>query len=38
MGFFDKIKAGLSKTREALGNTLGDVFAGLSQIAEDFYE
>ena len=38
MGFFDKIKTGLSKTREALGNTLGGVFSGFSQIDEDFYE
>ena len=26
MGFFDKIKAGLAKTRENLSNTLGNVF------------
>ena len=38
MGFFDKIKAGLSKTREALGTTLGGVFSGFSQIDDDFYE
>ncbi len=38
MGFFDKIKAGLSKTRDALGATLGGVFSGFSQIDEDFYE
>ena len=38
MGFFDKIKAGLTKTREALSNTLGSVFSGFSQIDEDFYE
>ena len=38
MGFFDKIKAGLTKTREALSNTLGGVFSGFSQIDEDFYE
>ena len=38
MGFFDKIKAGLSKTREALGNTLGGVFSGFSQIDDDFYD
>ena len=37
MGFFDKIKAGLSKTREALGNTLGNVFAA-SEIDDDFYD
>ena len=38
MGFFDKIKAGLTKTRDALSNTLGGVFSGFSQIDEDFYE
>ena len=38
MGFFDKIKIGLSKTRNALENTLGGVFSGFSEIDEDFYE
>ena len=38
MGFFDKIKAGLSKTADALGNTLGAVFTGFSEIDSDFYE
>ena len=38
MGFFDKIRIGLSKTRNALGNTLGGVFSGFSEIDEDFYE
>ena len=38
MGFFDKIKAGLTKTREALSNTLGGVFTGFSQIDDDFYD
>ena len=37
MGFFDKIKAGLTKTRDALANTLGGVFTGFSQLDEDFY-
>ena len=37
MGFFDKIKQGLSKTRDALSNTLGSVFTG-SELDEDFYE
>ena len=32
MGFFDKIKAGLTKTRDALSNTLGNVFSGFSEI------
>lgn len=38
MGFFDKIKTGLSKTRDALSNTLGGVFSGFSQIDDDFYD
>ena len=38
MGFFDKIKAGLTKTRNALENTLGSVFSGFSDIDDDFYD
>ena len=38
MGFFDKIKAGMAKTRNALSNTLGSVFSGFSQIDDDFYD
>ena len=38
MGFFDKIKAGLTKTRDALSNTLGSVFSGFSQLDDDFYD
>ena len=38
MGFFDKIKAGLTKTREALSSTLGSVFSGFSEIDYDFYD
>ncbi len=37
MGFFDKIKQGLSKTRDALNNTLSNVFTG-SEIDDDFYD
>ena len=37
MGFFDKIKQGLAKTRDALSNTLGNVFT-LSEIDDDFYD
>ena len=37
MGFFDKIKAGLTKTRDALSNTLGNVFTA-SEIDDDFYD
>jgi fused signal recognition particle receptor len=38
MGFFDKIKAGLAKTRDALSHTLGSIFSGFSQIDDDFYD
>jgi len=38
MGLFDKMKAGLSKTRDALGATLHNVFTGNSELDEDFYE
>ncbi len=37
MGFFDKIKQGLTKTRAALSETLDEVFAA-SEIEEDFYD
>ena len=37
MGFFDKIKAGLAKTRDALSDTLGSIFTG-SEIDDDFYD
>ena len=37
MGFFDKIKAGLTKTREALSSTLKEVFSG-NTIDDDFYD
>ena len=38
MGFFDKIKAGLAKTRAALSDTLGEVFSGFHTIDDDFYD
>ena len=38
MGFFDKIKAGLTKTRDAMASTLGNVFSGFSEIDDDFYD
>ena len=38
MGFFDKIKAGLAKTRDALADTLGSVFTGYTEIDDDFYD
>ena len=38
MGFFDKIKAGLSKTRAALAGALEDLFDNTDKIDEDFYD
>lgn len=38
MGFFDKIKEGLSKTRKAMASTLGGIFTGFSNIDDDFYD
>ena len=38
MGFFYKIKAGLAKTRDAIGATLENVFSGFSEIDDDFYD
>ena len=38
MGFFDKIKAGLAKTRAALSGTLDEVFTGYATIDDDFYD
>ncbi len=37
MGFFDKIKDGLTKTRNALSFTLGTIF-GTNEIDDDFYD
>ncbi len=38
MGFFDKIKEGLAKTRKAMSDTLDSVFSGFSEIDDDFYD
>ncbi len=38
MGFFDKIKAGLAKTRAALSNTLDEVFENADKIDDDFFD
>ena len=38
MGFFEKIKAGLTKTRDALSNTLGGIFTGFSELDDDFFD
>ena len=38
MSFFEKIKNGLKKTRNAIANTLGGVFASFHGVSEEFYE
>ena len=38
MGFFDKIKAGLAKTRAAFGTMLEDVFSNADAIDDDFFD
>ena len=37
MGFFEKIKSGLTKTRKAMASSLGSVFS-FSEIDDDFYD
>ena len=38
MGLFDKIKAGLAKTRAALSDSWNDLFSGDTEIDDDFYD
>ena len=38
MGFFSKITEGLTKTRKAMAETLGNVFSGFSNLDDDFYD
>ena len=38
MGFFDKIRAGLAKTRDALSDSWNDLFSGDTEINDDFYD
>ena len=38
MGFLDKIKKGLAKTRAAFGNMLEDVFSNAEAIDDDFFD
>ena len=38
MGFFDKIKQGLAKTRAAFSNTLNEVFENADAIDDDFFD
>jgi len=37
-GFFARLKAGLSKTRDNIVKGIDNVFSGFSSIDEDFYE
>ena len=38
MGFFEKIKTGLTKSRNAMTAVLSSVFSGFSEIDDDFYD
>ena len=38
MGFFDKITAGLKKTRDSLMGRLEDIAAGFTRVDEDFFD
>lgn len=38
MGFFEKIKSGLTKTRKAMESSLGGLFTGFSGIDDEFYD
>ena len=38
MGFFDKIKAGLTKTREAVANSVDSIIKTFTPLDEDFFE
>ena len=38
MGFFDKISAGLKKTRDSLMGRLEDIASGFTKVDEDFFE
>ena len=38
MGFFDKLKAGLSKTKSSFMGGLNSLFSGSKKIDEDFYD
>ena len=38
MGFFSKIKEGLTKSRKAMAETLGNVVSGFSNLDDDFYD
>ena len=38
MGFFEKLKSGLGKTRESISEKVNSVFSVFTKIDEDFFE
>ena len=38
MGFFSKLKEGLTKTRDNIVSGIDSVFSGFSSIDDDFYD
>ena len=38
MGFFDRLKSGLTKTRDNFVSGIDSLFSGFSEIDDDFYE
>ena len=38
MGFFDKIKQGLAKTRDAISGTFNEIFTDVYEIDDDFFD
>jgi fused signal recognition particle receptor len=38
MGFFDRLKSGLTKTRDSFVSGMDNLFSGFSEIDDDFYE
>jgi len=38
MGFFEKIKSGLTRTKQAMETTLGGIFSGFSGVNDEFYD
>ena len=38
MGFFEKLSAGLKKTRDSLMGRLADLAAGFTKVDEDFFD
>lgn len=38
MGFFDRLKAGMQKTRDSMKNTMDSVFSAFSRLDDDLYD